>query len=42
MQGIVAYTFLNVKKINQFLISTEKDAHKRKLVNFFCVTVYKP
>jgi len=29
-----------VKKIHQFLLSTKRDAHKRKLVPFFCLTVY--
>ena len=29
-----------VKKIHQFLSSTEKHAHKRKLVPFFCLTEY--
>ena len=34
--GIVADTFINVcEKIQQFLSSTKKDAHKRKLVPFF-------
>ena len=28
-----------VKKIHQFLISTEEDAHKRKLVNFFSASL---
>jgi len=30
-----------VKKIHQFLSSIKKDAHKRKLVPFFCLMVYK-
>ena len=29
-----------VKKIHQFLSSTKKDAHKRKLVPFFCLTMW--
>jgi len=29
-----------VKKIHQFLLSTKKDEHRRKLVSFFCLTVY--
>ena len=29
-----------VKKIHQFLSRIRKDAHKRKLVSFFCLTVY--
>ena len=38
---IVSYIFLNVcEKIHQFLSRIRKDAHKRKLVSFFCVTVY--
>jgi len=45
VNGIVAYTssFLRPNvcdKINQFLPSIKKDAHKRKLVLFFCLTVY--
>jgi len=41
MHGIVAHTFLNVcEKNHQFLSSTKKDAHKRKLVPFFCLTVH--
>ena len=28
------------EKIHQFLSSTKRDAHKRKLVPFFCLTVY--
>ena len=42
LHGIVAYTFLDRpkdEKINQFLSSIKKDAHKRKLVSFFCLTV---
>jgi len=39
--GIVAYTFLNIKEKNhQFLSSIERDAYKRKLITFFCLTVY--
>jgi len=35
MQGIVAYTFLNIyEKIHQFLSSIKRDTHKRKLVPF--------
>jgi len=42
MHWIVAYTFLNVREKNhQFLSSIEKDAHKRKLVPFFCLVVYR-
>jgi len=41
MHQIVAYTFLIVcEKVHQFLPSIKKDAHKRKLVPFFCLTVY--
>ena len=36
VHGIVAYTFFNVcEKICQSLSSVKKDAHTRKLVNFF-------
>jgi len=36
----VAYTFLNrYKKNHQFLSSIERNAHKRKLVPFFCFAV---
>jgi len=39
---IVAYTFLNTceKKIHQFLSNIKREAHKRKSVSFFCLTVY--
>ena len=40
MHGIVAYTFLNVcEKINSFR-QTLKRCTQKKLVSFFCVTVY--
>jgi len=40
-QGIVAYTFFNVcEKMHLFLSSIKKDADKRKVVPFFCLTVY--
>ena len=29
-----------MKKIQQFLSSAKRDAHKRKTVPFFCLTVY--
>ena len=40
-QHVFPYTFLDVceKKIHQFLSSIKKDAHKRKLVPFLCLTV---
>ena len=42
MHGIVDYTFLDVcEKIHQFRSNIKKDAHRRKLVSFFCITVYK-
>jgi len=38
---MVAYTFLNVcEKITSFSQVLKKDAHKRKLAFFFCLTVY--
>jgi len=41
MHRIVAYSFLNVcEKIHQFLSRIKKDAHKRKLVPVFCLSVY--
>jgi len=42
IHGIVAYTFLNVceKKSTQFRSGIKKDAHRRKLVPFFCLAVY--
>jgi len=41
MNGIVAYTFLiKYEKNQQFLSSIKRDAHKRILVPFFCLTVY--
>jgi len=33
-------SLMYVKKIHQFLSRIRKDAHKRKLVSFFCLTVY--
>jgi len=40
MHGIVAHMFFNTyEKIHQFL-SSKRDAYKRKLVPFFCLTVY--
>jgi len=37
---ILAFTFLNVcEEIHQLLSGIEKDAHKRILVLFFCITV---
>ena len=39
MHGTVAYTFLNVcEKIRQFLSGIERDAHRRILAPFFCLT----
>ena len=32
-------SLMYVKKIHQFLSSIKKDAHKRKLLPFFCLTV---
>jgi len=47
MQAETIYTelwlilsLMNVKKIRRFLFSIKEDAHKRKLVLFFCLTVY--
>jgi len=43
LHGIVAYTstFVNIyENIHQFLSSIERDEQERKLVPFFCVTVY--
>ena len=31
-----------VKKFPRFLSSIKRDAHKRKLVPFFCLTAYRP
>ena len=36
----LSLTYLLCEKIHQLLSSTKKDAHKRKLVPFFCLTVY--
>ena len=36
---LISLGLMYVKKIHQFLSSTEKDAHKIKLVPFFCLTV---
>jgi len=41
MHLIVAYTFLNIyEKKLPVLSSIKRDAHKRKVVPFFCLTVY--
>ena len=43
LNGTVAHTFLNkhiCEKLHQFLSSIKRDARKRKLVPFFCLTVY--
>jgi len=40
MHRIVALTFLDVcEEIHRFLSSIRKDAHKTKLVPFFCLTM---
>ena len=39
IHNICTYT-VRQKKGTNFLSSTKKDAHKRKLVLFFCLTVY--
>jgi len=40
MHRIVAYTFFNAyDKIRQFLSSIKREAHKRKLLPFFCLTL---
>jgi len=33
------FSLMYVEKVHQFLSSIKKDAHKRKLVPFFCLTV---
>jgi len=41
MHGIVAYTFFNVYESSSLNMKefTKRDAHKRKLVPFICLTV---